>query len=83
MTGGAQPEGYGPGTDVPGVSGSGLHGSGQYGPELDSLVGLHSVKGSHYAQYRGVEQRLTRVVGALDRISVSYTHLTLPTKRIV
>ena len=36
---------------------------------LDSLVGLHSVKGSHYAQYRGVEQRLTRVVGALDRIS--------------
>ena len=37
--------------------------------QLDSLVGLHSVKGSHYAQYRGVEQRLTRVVGALDRIS--------------
>ncbi|GAA3688363.1 MadS family sensor histidine kinase [Gordonia hankookensis] len=36
---------------------------------LDSLVGLHSVKGSHYAQFRGVEQRLTRVVGALDRIS--------------
>ena len=69
MTGGAQPEGYGPGIDVPGVSGSGVNGSGQYGPELDSLVGLHSVKGSHYAQYRGVEQRLTRVVGALDRIS--------------
>ncbi|MFT4044351.1 MAG: histidine kinase [Gordonia sp. (in: high G+C Gram-positive bacteria)] len=37
--------------------------------DLDSLVGLHSVKGSHYAQYRGVAQRLTRVVGALDRIS--------------
>ncbi|AZG44732.1 MadS family sensor histidine kinase [Gordonia insulae] len=37
--------------------------------QLDSLLGLHSVKGSHYAQYRGVEQRLTRVVGALDRIS--------------
>lgn len=36
---------------------------------LDSLLGLHSVKGTHYAQYRGVEQRLTRVVGALDRIS--------------
>ncbi|ROZ88929.1 sensor histidine kinase [Gordonia sp. OPL2] len=36
---------------------------------LDSLLGLHSVKGTHYAQFRGVEQRLTRVVGALDRIS--------------
>ena len=36
---------------------------------LNSLTGLHSVKGSHYAQYRGVEQRLSRVVGALDRIS--------------
>lgn len=36
---------------------------------LNSLIGLHSVKGGHYAQYRGVEQRLTRVVGALDRIS--------------
>lgn len=32
-------------------------------------IGLHSVKGGHYAQYRGVEQRLSRVVGALDRIS--------------
>ncbi len=41
------------------------HGGGQ----LDSLLGLHSVKGSHYAQYRGVEARLSRVVGALDRIS--------------
>lgn len=39
------------------------------GEQLDSLLGLHSVKGSHYAQYRGVEQRLTRVVDALDRIS--------------
>ncbi|GAB88463.1 MadS family sensor histidine kinase [Gordonia rhizosphera] len=39
------------------------------GGQLDSLLGLHSVKGSHYAQYRGVEQRLSRVVGALDRIS--------------
>ena len=37
--------------------------------EIDSLIGLHSVKGSHYAQYRGVEERLGRVVGALDRIS--------------
>ncbi|MGW0038477.1 MadS family sensor histidine kinase [Gordonia sp. NPDC003376] len=37
--------------------------------ELDSLIGLHSVKGSHYAQFRGVEERLSRVVGALDRIS--------------
>lgn len=36
---------------------------------LESLVGLHSVKGSHYAQFRGVEQRLSRVVDALDRIS--------------
>ncbi|MFW0790872.1 MadS family sensor histidine kinase [Gordonia sp. CPCC 205333] len=36
---------------------------------LDSLVGLHSVKGSHYAQYRGVERRLGRVIGAMDRIS--------------
>lgn len=69
MTTGAQPEGYGPGVEGSGAGGSGVDGSGQYGPELDSLVGLHSVKGSHYAQYRGVEQRLTRVVGALDRIS--------------
>ncbi|MDJ0452893.1 MadS family sensor histidine kinase [Gordonia amicalis] len=37
--------------------------------DLDSLVGLRSVKGSHYAQYRGVEARLSRVVGALERIS--------------
>lgn len=37
--------------------------------EIDSLIGLHSVKGSHYAQYRGLEERLGRVVGALDRIS--------------
>ncbi|CAM3152197.1 signal transduction histidine kinase [Williamsia muralis] len=37
--------------------------------DLESLVGLRSVKGSHYAQFRGVEQRLTRVVGALERIS--------------
>lgn len=36
---------------------------------VDSLVGLHSVKGSHYAQYRGVERRLGRVIGAMDRIS--------------
>ena len=69
MTTGAQPEGYVPGVEGSGAGGSGVDGSGQYGPELDSLVGLHSVKGSHYAQYRGVEQRLTRVVGALDRIS--------------
>lgn len=37
--------------------------------DLESLVGLRSVKGSHYAQFRGVEQRLARVVGALERIS--------------
>ncbi|MDL9937011.1 histidine kinase [Gordonia sp. ABSL1-1] len=37
--------------------------------DLDSLLGLHSVKGTHYAQFRGVEQRLTRVIEALDRIS--------------
>lgn len=37
--------------------------------DLESLVGLRSVKGTHYAQFRGVEQRLTRVVGALERIS--------------
>ncbi|MHC3003941.1 MadS family sensor histidine kinase [Gordonia sp. GN26] len=37
--------------------------------DLESLVGLRSVKGSHYAQYRGVEARLSRVVGALERIS--------------
>lgn len=36
---------------------------------LEMLVGLRSVKGTHYAQFRGVEQRLTRVVGALERIS--------------
>ena len=39
------------------------------GQRLESLLGLHSVKGSHYAQFRGVEQRLTRVMEALDRIS--------------
>ena len=39
------------------------------GTDFDSLIGLHSVKGSHYAQFRGVEERLGRVVGALDRIS--------------
>lgn len=39
------------------------------GDVVDSLVGLHSVKGSHYAQYRGVERRLGRVVDAMDRIS--------------
>ncbi len=44
------------------------------GPEpsdniLDSLVGLHSVKGSHYAQFRGVERRLGRVIAAMDGIS--------------
>ncbi|MEE3848696.1 histidine kinase [Gordonia sp. LSe1-13] len=38
-------------------------------PDLATLVGLRTVKGSHYAQYRGVEARLTRVIGALDRIS--------------
>lgn len=37
--------------------------------DLDSLVGLRSVKGSHYAALRGVEARLSRVVGALERIS--------------
>ncbi|PXW29897.1 UNVERIFIED_CONTAM: signal transduction histidine kinase [Williamsia faeni] len=36
---------------------------------LETLVGLRSVKKTHYAQFRGVEQRLTRVVGALERIS--------------
>ncbi|NMO04988.1 GAF domain-containing protein [Gordonia sp. TBRC 11910] len=36
---------------------------------VDSLVGLHSVKGTHYAQYRVVAQRLSRVIGAMDRIS--------------
>ncbi|WP_435083643.1 MadS family sensor histidine kinase [Gordonia hongkongensis] len=37
--------------------------------DLESLVGLRSVKGSHYAALRGVEARLSRVVGALERIS--------------
>lgn len=37
--------------------------------DLDSLVGLRSVKGRHYAQYRGVEARLGRMVAALERIS--------------
>lgn len=50
---------------IPGRAGAPADESGP----LDSLLGLHSVKGSHYAQYRGVEQRLTRVVDALDRIS--------------
>lgn len=38
-------------------------------PDLARLVGLHTVKGSHYAQYRGVEERLSRVLAALERIS--------------
>lgn len=37
--------------------------------ELESLVGLHSVKGGHYAQYRGTEARLDRVITAMDGIS--------------
>ncbi|GAC70673.1 MadS family sensor histidine kinase [Gordonia soli] len=38
-------------------------------PDLASLTGLRTVKGSHYAQFRGVEARLGRVITALDRIS--------------
>ncbi|MGC4934666.1 MadS family sensor histidine kinase [Gordonia sp. DT30] len=55
--------------DVPEDDGTSLSPSPSPYPDFDSLIGLHSVKGSHYAQYRGVEKRLARVVGALDRIS--------------
>ncbi|GEE02137.1 histidine kinase [Gordonia spumicola] len=38
-------------------------------PDLASLVGLRTVKGGHYAQYRGSEARLSRVMLALEGIS--------------
>ena len=38
-------------------------------PDLASLVGLRTVKAGHYAQYRGSEARLGRVMTALDGIS--------------
>ena len=37
--------------------------------DLESLVGLRSIKTRHYAQLRGSEQRLIRVISAFDRIS--------------
>lgn len=37
--------------------------------DLDSLVGLHSVKGGHYAEYRGSEARLRRVITAMGAVS--------------
>lgn len=38
-------------------------------PDLASLVGLRTVKGSHYAQFRGTSARLGRVMTALEGIS--------------
>ncbi|MCF8570647.1 histidine kinase [Gordonia sp. HY002] len=38
-------------------------------PDLASLVGLRTVKAGHYAQYRGSEARVGRVMLALDGIS--------------
>lgn len=38
-------------------------------PDLASLVGLRTVKAGHYAQYRGSEARLSRVMLALEGIS--------------
>ncbi|QRY63617.1 sensor histidine kinase [Gordonia sp. PDNC005] len=38
-------------------------------PDLASLVGLRTVKGGHYAQYRGSEASLNRVMMALEGIS--------------
>ena len=38
-------------------------------PDLSALVGLHTVKGGHYAQYRGTAARLGRVITALEGIS--------------
>lgn len=37
--------------------------------DLESLVGLHSVKGGHYAEYRGSEARLKRVITAMGGVS--------------
>lgn len=37
--------------------------------DLASLVGLSSVKGGHYAQYRGTAARLNRVMTAMEGIS--------------
>ncbi|MGB3301263.1 MAG: histidine kinase [Gordonia sp. (in: high G+C Gram-positive bacteria)] len=38
-------------------------------PDLASLVGLRTVKGSHYAEFRGTAIRLGRVMTALEGIS--------------
>ncbi|MCF8590204.1 MadS family sensor histidine kinase [Gordonia liuliyuniae] len=38
-------------------------------PDLASLLGLRTVKAGHYAQYRGSEARLSRVMHALEGIS--------------
>ncbi|MFT3662987.1 MAG: histidine kinase [Gordonia sp. (in: high G+C Gram-positive bacteria)] len=37
--------------------------------DLASLVGLHSVKGGHYAEFRGSEARLNRVITAMGAVS--------------
>ncbi|MFT4088663.1 MAG: histidine kinase [Gordonia sp. (in: high G+C Gram-positive bacteria)] len=37
--------------------------------DLASLVGLHSVKGGHYAEFRGSEARLNRVITAMGGVS--------------
>ncbi|UQE76353.1 histidine kinase [Gordonia sp. PP30] len=39
--------------------------------DLASLVGLSSVKGGHYGQYRGTEARLNRMITALESISAA------------
>lgn len=57
--------------------------SGPAQSDLDSLVGLRSVKGSHYAQFRGVEARLSRVVGALERISRALVRTAEGTEALV
>jgi signal transduction histidine kinase len=38
-------------------------------PDLESLTGVRSGKGTYYPQYRGAAERLERVVHALDTIS--------------
>ncbi len=52
-------------------------------PDLASLVGLSSVKRGHYAQYRGAEARLNRVMTALEGISKALVQTDQGPERLV
>ncbi|MFC0313455.1 sensor histidine kinase [Gordonia phosphorivorans] len=51
--------------------------------DLASLVGLTSVKGGHYAQFRGSEARLHRVMAALEGISGALAQTDQGPERLV